>query len=94
MATLVSGVRSFRGGFSSSVGGEDYAMMVRKVQPVSVRVRVSRPVRAQPMMKNVNEGKGVFAPVVVVTRNIIGKKLFNKIRGKAIALHSQVIINY
>ncbi|XP_029129886.1 protein PROTON GRADIENT REGULATION 5, chloroplastic-like [Cajanus cajan] len=48
-----------------------------------------KPVRLQPMMKNVNEGKGIFAPVVVVTRNIIGKKRFNQLRGKAIALHSQ-----
>ena len=36
-----------------------------------------------------NEG-GLFAPIVVVARNIIGVKRFNQIRGKAIALHSQV----
>ncbi|CAA6673299.1 unnamed protein product [Spirodela intermedia] len=45
-------------------------------------------------MKNVNEGKGLFAPLVVVTRNIIGKKRFNQLRGKAIALHSQVITEF
>lgn len=39
---------------------------------------------------NKNEGKGVFAPIVVVTRNVVGVKRFNQIRGKAIALHSQV----
>lgn len=38
---------------------------------------------------NTNEG-GLFAPIVVVARNIIGVKRFNQIRGKAIALHSQV----
>jgi hypothetical protein len=38
---------------------------------------------------NANEG-GLFAPIVVVARNIIGVKRFNQIRGKAIALHSQV----
>lgn len=38
---------------------------------------------------NTNEG-GLFAPVVIVARNIIGVKPFNQIRGKAIALHSQV----
>jgi hypothetical protein len=43
------------------------------------------------MMGNINEGKGLFAPLVVVTRNIVGKKQFNQLRGKAIALHSQVI---
>lgn len=45
------------------------------------------------MMKNVNEGKGLFAPIVVITRDIIGKKRFNQLRGKAIALHSQVSCN-
>ena len=38
---------------------------------------------------NTNEG-GLFAPIVVVARNILGGKRFNQIRGKAIALHSQV----
>jgi len=42
------------------------------------------------MMGNVNAGKGLFAPLVVVARNIIGRKRFNQLRGKAIALHSQV----
>jgi hypothetical protein len=32
---------------------------------------------------------GPFAPLVVVTRNIMGKKEFNQFRGKAISLHSQ-----
>ena len=53
-------------------------------------VRVARPSRPRPMMGNKNEGKGVFAPLVVITRDIVGKKRFNQLRGKAIALHSQV----
>lgn len=32
---------------------------------------------------------GPFAPLVVVVRNVVGEKDFNKLRGKAIALHSQ-----
>ncbi|GAV70618.1 hypothetical protein CFOL_v3_14116 [Cephalotus follicularis] len=79
---------SFHGGWGTSVGGEDYGMLVKSVPK---HVRVAKPVRSQPMMKNVNEGKGLFAPLVVVTRDIIGKKRFNQLRGKAIALHSQVI---
>lgn len=97
MATSVSAVKgpaglrsSFSGGWGNSLMGEDQLMLARSVP---ARVRVStRPVRPQPMMKNVNEGKGLFAPIVVVTRNIIGKKRFNQLRGKAIALHSQVPI--
>ncbi|KAH7289328.1 hypothetical protein KP509_31G070400 [Ceratopteris richardii] len=51
-------------------------------------------VRAAPRMGNINEGKGIFAPLVVVARNVIGKKRFNQLRGKAIALHSQVITEF
>lgn len=69
------------------MAGEDYAMLAKSVPN---HVRVGKPLRAQPMMKNINEGKGLFAPIVVVTRNVIGKKRFNQLRGKAIALHSQV----
>jgi hypothetical protein len=57
---------------------------------VSVRHRSTSYARFQVRAGNVNAGKGVFAPVVVVVRNIIGKKRFNQLRGKAIALHSQV----
>ena len=32
---------------------------------------------------------GPFAPLVVVVRNVVGDKEFNKLRGKAISLHSQ-----
>lgn len=32
---------------------------------------------------------GPFAPLVRAARNVIGKKEFNKLRGKAISLHSQ-----
>ncbi|CAN4091070.1 unnamed protein product [Withania somnifera] len=77
--------------FSSCIGGEDYGMLIKKVQ---VNVGVGKAVRLRPMMGNVNDGKGIFAPIVVVTRNIVGKKRFNQLRGKAIALHSQVITEF
>ena len=35
----------------------------------------------------------MFAPIVVLLRNRLGKIKFNQLRGKAIALHSQVITN-
>jgi len=79
---------SFHGSWGTSMAGEDYAAMVAKTAPN--RVRIGNPLRSGPMMGNVNEGKGLFAPLVVITRNIVGKKRFNQLRGKAIALHSQV----
>ncbi|NES87702.1 MAG: electron transporter [Moorea sp. SIO2B7] len=36
----------------------------------------------------------MFAPIVVLIRNQMGKAQFNKLRGKAIALHSQVITRF
>lgn len=35
----------------------------------------------------------MFAPIVVALRNYFGKREFNKLRGQAIKLHSQVITN-
>eukprot|EP00166_Cyanidium_caldarium_P000918 ctg_1389.g265 len=37
---------------------------------------------------------GPFSPIVYVTRWILGKERFNKVRGKGIALHSQVITEF
>lgn len=80
---------SFHGSWGkSSVTGEDYPMLLAKTAPG--HVRVGKPVRSRPMMGNVNQGKGLFAPLVVVVRNIVGKKRFNQLRGKAISVHSQV----
>ncbi|XP_028769595.1 protein PROTON GRADIENT REGULATION 5, chloroplastic-like [Neltuma alba] len=95
MASAIPAIgSSFYGSWgASSMAGEDYSVLVKSV-PSQVRFGGGKAVRCQPMMKNVNEGKGLFAPVVVLTRNIIGKKRFNQLRGKAIALHSQVITEF
>ncbi|BDA44252.1 Protein PROTON GRADIENT REGULATION 5, chloroplastic [Coccomyxa sp. Obi] len=39
-------------------------------------------------------GTGPFTPLVIVVRNVMGKKEFNQLRGKAISLHSQVIKSF
>lgn len=84
-ATSVS-ASPFLGSWGTSVAGDDHAMLLAKAAaPSQLRVAV----RPRPMMGNKNQS-GIFAPAVVVTRNIIGKKRFNQLRGKAIALHSQV----
>ena len=33
----------------------------------------------------------MFAPIIVLVRNYLGKAKFNKIRGQAIAIHSKTI---
>ncbi|KAL9319375.1 hypothetical protein ACSQ67_015892 [Phaseolus vulgaris] len=97
MATSLSATgcvgSSFYGSWGTSIVGEDYTLLAKSVTS-QVRMGRGKPVRLQPMMKNVNEGKGIFAPLVVITRNIVGKKRFNQLRGKAIALHSQVITEF
>ncbi|CAO2177430.1 unnamed protein product, partial [Urochloa humidicola] len=83
--------------WSSSVSGSGEEHQSYSVLAMSARPRRSsaRPLRSPAqMMGNVNAGKGVFAPLVVVARNIIGRKRFNQLRGKAIALHSQVITEF
>ncbi|KAL7594384.1 protein PROTON GRADIENT REGULATION 5, chloroplastic [Lactuca sativa] len=82
---------SFHGSWGSTIAGEDYSTMLTKTTTVKFR---KNPLSFGPMMGNVNEGKGLFAPLVVITRNIVGKKRFNQLRGKAIALHSQVITEF
>ncbi|KAK1607221.1 hypothetical protein QYE76_030894 [Lolium multiflorum] len=88
-ASVSSGLRALPT-WSSSVSGDDHLAM----SSVSMRPRSARPLRTPTRMGNVNEGKGIFAPLVVVTRNIVGRKRFNQLRGKAIALHSQVITEF
>ena len=38
--------------------------------------------------------QGIFAPLVRVVRSVMGVKAFNKLRGKGIQLHSQVITEF
>lgn len=89
MAVTSVSASAFLGSWGTSVAGEDHALLQAKAAPPQLRV-ATRPVRPRPMMGGASSQKGVFAPIVVLTRNIIGKKTFNQLRGKAIALHSQV----
>lgn len=42
-------------------------------------------------MANVNEGKGLLAPVVVTARRVIGPQRFFQLRGRAIQAHAKAI---
>ncbi|KAG6549068.1 hypothetical protein Mapa_009511 [Marchantia paleacea] len=87
-ASLVSCMRA------SELPGQMKGEGLRQLRSGFSMVRVARPVRPQIRMGNPNEGKGVFAPLVVIARNILGTKRFNQLRGKGIALHSQVITEF
>jgi hypothetical protein len=79
-----------RGQWGSQMNGEGRVHLRRAVNFVQVG---TRPVRPQVQMGNKNV-TGIFAPVVVIARNILGAKKFNQLRGKGIALHSQVITEF
>ncbi len=48
---------------------------------------------ATPVMGN-NAPEGPFTPIVLAGKVVLGEKLFNKIRGKGISIHSQVITEF
>ena len=87
------------GSVSLSATSKARGMGFKTSAPMGTRVSSAAAVPVQPkraqraslkvVAGNTNEG-GLFAPVVILARNIIGVKPFNQIRGKAIALHSQV----
>ncbi|WOL06159.1 hypothetical protein Cni_G14891 [Canna indica] len=95
MATTPISAVGVNGRLSSTFHGSWTPKFSGDCRPFAVRVpAVAKPVRSSPKMGNVNEGKGLFAPVVVLVRNVVGRKRCNQLRGKAIALHSQVITEF
>ena len=96
--TLVIPTMSAIAGSVSLTAAKARGLGFKQSAPMGSRVAAAVP--AQPRARtergalkvvagNDYEG-GLFAPIVVVARNVIGVKRFNQIRGKAIALHSQV----
>merc|ERR1712165_451486 len=55
-----------------------------------------RPNKQQPKKKRSNPAhqEGVFSPVVIAFKSILGEDTLNKVRAKAISLHSDVIANF
>ena len=80
---LLRQTQAVSGTWESSFRGNGVSSMSPVVQSRSGN-------RKEITMGNKNEGKGIFAPIVKVTRNVVGVKEFNQLRGKGIALHSQV----
>jgi hypothetical protein len=49
---------------------------------------------ATPVMMGNNAPEGPFTPIVLAGKVVLGEKTFNKIRGKLISYHSQVITEF
>merc|ERR1719223_1089932 len=55
----------------------------------------AQPTRAGRTLIMGNNAKfGIFSPAVIVARAVIGEQKLNKLRGKAISLHSQAITEW
>lgn len=74
--------------FSSSSGGACHFPALTPASAGSSGALAYR--RRVTVMGNKATG-GPFAPLVKITRNVMGTKEFNKFRGQGISLHSQVI---
>lgn len=81
---------TFHGSWSTSFTAEDSYAKLTKFTPKTLHM--PRQIQSSTrMMAGKDSSKGIFAPLVVFARNILGKKTFNKLRGKGIAIHSQVL---
>lgn len=63
------------------------------VLPSAAAANAVRSRSATPIMGN-NAPEGPFSPIVRVGKVVLGEKLFNKVRGKAIGYHSQFISEF
>merc|ERR1719330_1076657 len=64
-------------------------------QPMNENPSNPNPIRKPKKNKsNPAHQEGVFSPIVIVFKNILGVETLNKIRAKAISLHSDVIANF
>ncbi|KAL1519332.1 hypothetical protein AB1Y20_022858 [Prymnesium parvum] len=65
------------------------------LMPTSAPGRVAAPrVHASPQMMGKMAQDGPFTPIVLAAKVVLGDKLLNKIRGKAISYHSQFISEF
>jgi len=83
----------------SSSSGRSGLVAARRPAPASTAVVAragKKDADAPPrtLADNLSFEDGIFAPAVRITIAFIGLKDLNKIRGKAIALHSQVITSF
>lgn len=79
------------------------AMQRQRGQHLSVSAQAGKPAaegkgkkkaEEKPQGLNLSFEDGIFAPAVRVSIALVGLKKLNKVRGKAIALHSQVITSF
>ena len=80
-------MNGLRGGFAGTSSSSRPCVAAQRPS-----LRPARPTagRTAVIMAGNSATSGPFAPLVRATRGVVGQKDFNKFRGKAISLHSQV----
>jgi len=73
-------------------GASAHGMFVKSSSPATTSICHRQNAATITMGKNAKFGP--FTPAVIATRLVIGDKSLNKVRGKAIAAHSQVISSF
>jgi len=62
-------------------------------KPAQISEKKQSPVKSRPK-KGGENSDGVFAPVVLLAKNVLGEEKLNQVRAKAISLHSETIGNF
>lgn len=70
------------------------ALLAGFAQAFAPRHNVARPQKMQLAMGGKQSKFGIFSPAVIVVKTVLGEVKFNKLRGKAISLHSQAITEW
>jgi len=65
-----------------------------KADPIPEKSEKIKPVKKKKESKEKDEKDGIFTPVVLLTKYILGQDKFLKIRGQGVSLHSKVIKNF
>lgn len=88
---------------SSSMNVEDLYFMEEKtvvqtagpiVQDIEASIPLAPKKKVAPKKAGAHGKEGVFSPVVLAAKTVLGDSELNKLRGKVIGLHSEVIGNF
>lgn len=69
--------------------------IAREATPEPIRkAPAKKPVQKKAVKGNAAHKNGLFSPAVLAAKTVLGEDTLNKVRGKAIGLHSEVIGNF
>jgi len=96
---LVSSFPNHGGDFNNFIEPESKeelspSIMESAVTPADLPKTIAVEVKPKKAVKASSHQEGIFSPVVITLKNILGEDELNKLRGKVIAMHSNVINSF